>query len=55
LLLREVLDAEQVRKIVSGEPLEALPTPPKVEGAPRDEAADRPTLVTPLHKPATQA
>ena len=55
LLLREVLDAEQVRKIVAGEPLEDLPTPPKVGGAPRDEAADRPTLVTPLPKPATQA
>jgi cell division protease FtsH len=55
LLLREVLDAEQVRKIVAGEPLEELPTPPKVGGAPRDEAADRPTLVTPMPNPATQA
>ena len=55
LLLREVLDAEQVRKIVAGEPLEDLPTPPKVGGTPRDEASDRPTLVTPLPKPATQA
>ena len=55
LLLREVLDAEQVRKIVAGEPLEELPTPPKVGGVPRDEATDRPTLVPPLPKPATQA
>jgi cell division protease FtsH len=55
LLLREVLDAEQVRKIVNGEPLEELPPPPKVGGVPRDEATDRPTLVPPLPKPATQA
>jgi cell division protease FtsH len=55
LLLREVLDAEQVRKIVAGEPLEELPTPPKVGGAPRDQAPDRPSLVPPLTKPATQA
>jgi cell division protease FtsH len=54
LLAREVLDADQVRKIVRGEPLTDLPTPP-ASGTPRDEATDRPPLVTPLPKPATQA
>jgi cell division protease FtsH len=54
LLAREVLDADQVRKIVRGEPLTDLPTPP-ASGTPRDEATDRSPLVTPLPKPATQA
>ena len=56
LMLREVLDAEQVLKIVKGEPLEDLPpAPPAVSEAPRDETTGRPSLVNPLSKPAMPA
>jgi len=60
LLAREVLDADQVRKIVAGEPLEALKPPaaaPAAEDAARKPAKDRPSVVPgipPLHKPITQ-
>jgi cell division protease FtsH len=61
LLAREVLDADQVRKIVSGEPLEpAKPTTAPVaaaEDASRKAAKDRPSVVPgipPLNKPLTQ-
>jgi len=61
LLAREVLDADQVRKIVAGEPLEALKpaTAPvaATEDASRKAAKDRPSVVPgipPLHKPITQ-
>jgi cell division protease FtsH len=61
LLLREVLDAEQVRKIVAGEPLEehkpATPAAPVADDAARRPSKDRGSLVPPippLHKPATQ-
>jgi cell division protease FtsH len=59
LLVREVLDAEQVRRIVAGEALEAhKPTavPPSVEDS-RRAAKERPGIVQPippLHKPITQ-
>jgi cell division protease FtsH len=61
LLAREVLDADQVRKIVAGEPLEAAkPTTAPVaaaEDASRKAAKDRPSVVPgipPLNKPLTQ-
>src|SRR5262249_14310457 len=61
LLAREVLDADQVRKIIAGEPLEALKPPaapaPTTEDPSRKAAKDRPSVVTgipPLHKPITQ-
>jgi cell division protease FtsH len=57
LLAREVLDAEQVRRIVAGEALEAhkpAPTPPAVAEAARASAKDRPAMVPPLNKPLTQ-
>jgi cell division protease FtsH len=59
LLVREVLDAEQVRRIVAGEALEAHKPPqmpPSVEDA-RRQAKDRPGVIQsipPLHKPITQ-
>ena len=56
LLLREVLDADQVRKICKGEPLEDLPATPPVGGTPVETAGrPAPPLVAPLPKPATQA
>ncbi len=60
LLAREVLDAEQVRKIVAGEALEPLkPAPAPVaasDDASRKAAKDRPVVagIPPLHKPITQ-
>jgi cell division protease FtsH len=61
LLAREVLDADQVRKIVAGEPLEAIKpaTAPvaAAEDASRKAAKDRPSVVPgipPLNKPLTQ-
>jgi cell division protease FtsH len=60
LLVREVLDAEQVRRIVAGEPLEdakvAASTPPSEDGNKRP-AKERPSIVPPippLNKPLTQ-
>jgi cell division protease FtsH len=59
LLVREVLDAEQVRRIVAGEPLEAhkpAAVPPSIEDS-RRAAKERPGIVQPippLHKPITQ-
>jgi cell division protease FtsH len=61
LLAREVLDADQVRKIIAGEPLEAIKPPAAAvaasEDAARKTAKDRPSVVPgipPLHKPITQ-
>jgi len=60
LLAREVLDAEQVRKLARGEALDELPavTQPRApaDEAPRDRARDkeRPPLVPPIPKPLTQ-
>jgi cell division protease FtsH len=59
LLQREVLDADQVRKLVAGEPLDE----PRAAGAAQPEPADarrpareRPTIVPPvtINKPLTQ-
>jgi cell division protease FtsH len=61
LLIREVLDAEQVRRIVAGEPLEAykppVPVPTAAQEDARRAAKDRPSIVQPippLNKPLTQ-
>jgi len=60
LLIREVLDAEQVRRIVAGEPLEdakvAASAPASEDGSKRP-AKERPSIVPPippLNKPLTQ-
>jgi cell division protease FtsH len=59
LLAREVLDAEQVKKLVNGEaltdPAPVASVPPSGE-APRDRARDkdRPAIVPQLQKPLTQ-
>jgi cell division protease FtsH len=57
LLAREVLDAEQVRRLVKGLPLdEQGPAATATSGdAPRPEAADRPPIVPPIPKPIAQA
>jgi cell division protease FtsH len=59
LLAREVLDADQVRKLARGEKLDDLP--PLEPSRPADEAVrdrardkERPPLVPPIHKPLTQ-
>ena len=62
LLAREVLDADQVRRIVAGEPLEAIKPAAAApvaaaEDASRKAAKERPSVVPgipPLHKPITQ-
>ena len=57
LLVREVLDAEQVKSIVKGDALEAhkpAPTPAAVAEAARQTAKDRPLQIPPLNKPLTQ-
>jgi cell division protease FtsH len=57
LLAREVLDAEQVRRIVAGEALEAHkppPSPAAVAEAARQTAKERPLQIPPLNKPLTQ-
>ena len=58
LLTREVLDAEQVRRIAAGEPLEEFKpvvstTSPSDDGTKRP-AKERPSIVPPLNKPLTQ-
>jgi cell division protease FtsH len=62
LLTREVLDADQVRRIAAGQPLgEHQPTtavaPVSVDDVTKRPAKDRPSIVPgmpPMHKPATQ-
>ncbi|MEZ5317723.1 MAG: ATP-dependent zinc metalloprotease FtsH [Vicinamibacterales bacterium] len=56
LLAREVLDADQVKRIVEGLPLEEPPPAPPVspDGTPRREPADRPGIVPALGKPIAQ-
>ncbi len=59
LLAREVLDAEQVRKLAHGLPLDDVPATPAAAPAdetPRDRTRDkeRPSLVPQLPKPLTQ-
>src|SRR5205809_2365009 len=58
LLAREVLDAEQVRRIVAGQPIED-PKPVTVpvaaaEDTSKKPAKERPSLVPPLNKPLAQ-
>ena len=60
LLAREVLDAEQVRRIAAGEPLEeykpAAASPPRPTTARKRPAKERPSIVPPLpplNKPLT--
>jgi cell division protease FtsH len=60
LLAREVLDADQVRRIAAGEPLEDVPaaaaSAPQEDGTKRP-VKERPSIVPPLHpinKPLTQ-
>jgi len=61
LLIREVLDAEQVRRIVAGEPLEAHKPPAPASVAAQEDgrrtAKERPSIVQPippLNKPLAQ-
>jgi hypothetical protein len=57
LLAREVLDADQVRRIVAGESLEAhkpSPTPASVADAARQTAKDRPLQIPQISKPLPQ-
>ena len=61
LLLREVLDGDQVRRIVSGQPLEDLaPAKPATPPMPSPEdirprgREQRPSIVPPLNKPLPQ-
>jgi cell division protease FtsH len=55
LLVREVLDADQVRRLAKGLPLEdPSPSPPALSGEPRREPAERPTIVPALNKPVGQ-
>ncbi len=60
LLIREVLDADQVRRIVMGEPLEELVRPAaQTPAAPADDASrrpsrERPAMVPTITKPVTQ-
>jgi cell division protease FtsH len=60
LLAREVLDADQVRKIIAGEALEPLKPPAAAvaatDDASRKAAKDRPVVagIPPLNKPLTQ-
>jgi cell division protease FtsH len=58
LLVREVLDAEQVRRIVAGEPLEDVKvTTPSADDGSKRPAKERPSIVSPippLNKPLTQ-
>jgi cell division protease FtsH len=58
LLIREVLDADQVRKIVAGEALEEhKPAAPAAVSDDRRAAKERPSIVPPippLNKPVTQ-
>jgi cell division protease FtsH len=60
LLLREVLDADQVRRIIAGQPLEeyvpakpSAPVPPPPEDV-RSRREQRPSMVPPLNKPVPQ-
>jgi cell division protease FtsH len=60
LLIREVLDAEQVRRIVMGEPLdEPARSAPSTPAAPADDASrrpsrERPSIVPTITKPVPQ-
>ncbi len=57
LLLREVLDADQVTRLAKGmaleEPVPPAPAPPAADDAPKREQPERPGLVPPLTNPIT--
>jgi cell division protease FtsH len=55
LLTREVLSGDQVKQIVSGQPLDALPVAPEPLDPPTIPETERPTVVSPLTKPLSQA
>jgi cell division protease FtsH len=56
LLAREVLDADQVKRLAQGLPIDdPSPTsPPVSDETPRREAPERPSIVPPFGKPVTQ-
>ena len=54
LLTREVLSGDQVKQIVSGQPLDALPVAPEPLDPPTIPETERPTVVSPLTKPLSQ-
>jgi cell division protease FtsH len=58
LLMREVLDADQVRRIADGQALEEhVPTTPVTDDGPKRPAKERPSIVPPLpplNKPVPQ-
>jgi cell division protease FtsH len=54
LLTREVLSGDQVKQIVSGQPLEALPVAPEPLDPPTIPETERQTVVSPLTKPLSQ-
>jgi cell division protease FtsH len=55
LLAREVLDADQVKRLARGEPLEdGAPAPAPVHGEPRREAPERPGILPSYGKPVAQ-
>lgn len=54
LLTREVLSGDQVRQIVSGQPLDALPAAPEPPDPSTIPETERPAVVSPLTKPLPQ-
>ena len=59
LLAREVLDADQVRRLAYGQPLDEIATPlqppPTIgDGVHPRREKERPSLVSPMPKPLTQ-
>ena len=56
LLTREVLTGEQVKQIISGQPLEVPPptSDPVVPEQPTNSETDRSSVVAPLGKPVPQ-
>jgi cell division protease FtsH len=54
LLTREVLSGDQVRQIVSGQPLDALPAAPEPPDSSTIPETERPAVVPPLTKPLPQ-
>ena len=57
LLVREVIDAEQVRRIIAGEPLDAQKVSPNAQPADAADAKgdERPAIVPSLNKPVPQS
>jgi cell division protease FtsH len=55
LLVREILDADQVQRLAKGLELEAHVPAVTTSEPPRTEVSDRPPIVPPIPKPITQA